>query len=162
VPARKFVGKTYRLNFDIPQGMRDELYEVAALEGVPATDLVRRIIREYLDSGMEPVRIERVPNSEKEIFFLFVNQMRLLTDKFSDMFSMLENHKAEFGNEKSIKAMQNALFSALIVANGTKKSEETIEFLKTQLKVFYSITDEEIETRLAESKNPTFPGLDME
>jgi hypothetical protein len=148
VPARKFVGKTYRLNFDIPQAMRDELFDAAAEEGIPATDLMRRIIRDYLEDGFEPVQANQFPRSEREIFTQFVNQVRLLTDRYDSMFAMLEHEKSEFGTPEEMRIRLSSLTFALKVAQIEKKSKEVNDFLYEHLQKYYQVDRSEVDKTL--------------
>lgn len=138
--------KKARVNLYVDSEVYKQFKELCEDAGLYVSEVISEIMRNWIsDEDWKPMQSEQIPNSEHELFSLFVKQIRLVTSKYSEMFSMLEEHQSQFGTEEDSEAGKNALLTALHMAKSTNKSAETIDFLTSQLKMWFQMTQEEID-----------------
>lgn len=143
--SKKFIGKTSRVNFDVPEVMHEDLHNLAEVEGTSVSDLARRLLADYIAEQKINLDIFDFPKTQNVLLDKFIDELSLITKRYRDQRTLIKEVQEisplttieEIRHETRERVINNLFESA----KKTLTITEFTNFTRLYLKTIHNETD---------------------
>jgi negative regulator of replication initiation len=122
--SKKFIGKTSRVNFDVPEVMHEDLHNLAETRGTSVSDMIRRLLAEFITQQKNNGDFFDIPGTQEELLDKFMDELILMTSRYKEHRDLVK--KIESNNMMGVLEDRLYAMREIITNNIFEQAKKTL------------------------------------